>query len=393
MSYIKPNLFYYRTAQAVSGAVANLIFGRKFLRNEIKGKKGPFVVIANHQAALDFVNLIGANSTPMSFVISNSFYSTLPLKRFMDKMGVVPKQQFQTAVHDLKRIKEVIDNKGIVVIYPAGLMCEDGLSTPIPSATYKFLKWLDTDVYVARCEGTYFVSPKWGKGFRPGRTYMDIYKLMDKQELESLSLEALKEKTDTALLFDAYREQENRRVKYLGGSNISGLENVLYMCPKCKKEFVIRLKDKNTLFCSECGFEIKSNAYGLFEGELPFASDWSRLIFNTLKEQVKAGKEQLIADSTDIYMINPKINKFAPVGFGTVILKRDGFVLSGQINGEEVNKTVSIANIPTLPFKPGKYFELQLGKDIYRCVLKNGSMVMKFINLLKIFYQLNNEEE
>ena len=29
--------------------VAKLIFKRKFIRNELKGKKGPLVVIANHQ--------------------------------------------------------------------------------------------------------------------------------------------------------------------------------------------------------------------------------------------------------------------------------------------------------------------------------------------------------
>ena len=390
MNYVRPNLLYYRTAQAVSSVVSNLIFRRKFIRNEIKGKKGPFVVIANHQAALDFVNLIGATDEPMSFVISNSFYNTLPLKKFMDKMGVIPKQQFQTAVHDLRRIKAVIDNNGIVVIYPAGLMCEDGLSTPIPAATYKFLKWLDTDVYVARCEGTYFVTPKWGKGMRVGRTYMDIYKLMDKKELESTEIPALQAKTDNALLFDAYREQENRLVKYSGGNNVEGLENVLYMCPKCKKEFSIKLKNKNTLYC-DCGFEAKCDEYGFFDGDYRYVSDWSRFIFNTLKEKVQAGKEQLLCEDTEIHMIDYKNNKFVPVGRGNVALQKDGFTLSGVINGREEVKTVPIVNIPTLPFKPGKYFELQYGKDIYRCVLDNSEKVMKFINLLKIFYQLNNE--
>ena len=133
MRYQKPNLFFYRIAQAVSWLAATVIFRRQILRNEIKGKKGPFVVIANHQAALDFVNLIGATARPMTFVISNSFYSTLPIKGLLDKMGVIPQQQFQTSVKDLKRIKAVIDRGEPVVIYPAGLMCEDGLSTPILS--------------------------------------------------------------------------------------------------------------------------------------------------------------------------------------------------------------------------------------------------------------------
>ena len=210
---MKRNIFIYRLAQAASFIVAKFIFKRKFLRNEIKGKKGPFVVIANHQCALDFVNLIGATKTPMSFVISNSFYNSLPIKVLLDRMGLIPKQQFQTTVKDMKRMKTVIEKGEPLVIYPAGLMCEDGLSTPIPAATYKFLKWLNADVYVAKTIGTYFSCPKWSKGFRSGRTFLDVYRLFEKEELEALPIEDIKRKTEEALFFDAYREQEKYLVK------------------------------------------------------------------------------------------------------------------------------------------------------------------------------------
>ena len=117
MSYQKPRLFYYRTAQIAGKLVSKLIFRCQTLRNEIKDAKGPFVVIANHQSMLDFVNLIGATRRPMSFVISKSFFRSLPLTGFMEKMGVIPKQQFQTAPHDLKQMKAVIGAGEPVVIY------------------------------------------------------------------------------------------------------------------------------------------------------------------------------------------------------------------------------------------------------------------------------------
>ena len=84
------NIFCYRIAQIVSGFVTRFVFKRKVIRNEIKNIKGPFVVIANHQAAFDFVNLIGITRTPLTFVISNSFYNSLPIKGFMRKLGVIP---------------------------------------------------------------------------------------------------------------------------------------------------------------------------------------------------------------------------------------------------------------------------------------------------------------
>ena len=139
MKYQKPNLFVYRFAQLVSWLAATLVFRLKMGRNDIKNKEGAFLVIANHQCALDFVNLIGATRRPMSFVLSKSFFSTLPIPGILNKMGIIPKQQFQTTVADMKKMRAVVDAGQPLAIYPAGLMCEDGLSTPVPKATYKFL--------------------------------------------------------------------------------------------------------------------------------------------------------------------------------------------------------------------------------------------------------------
>ncbi len=392
MKYQKPDFFCYTLARTISWVAATFIFKRKFLRNEIKHIKGPYVVIANHQAALDFVNLIGATSQRMSFVISKSFYSTLPIQGILKKMGVIPKQQFQTAPDDLKKMKRVIDAGSPLVIYPAGLMCEDGLSTPIPAATYKFLKWLNADVYVARTQGTYFVMPKWGKGLRPGRTCMDIYKLFSREELAAMELSDIRERTDRALLYDAYREQEQLRVRYK--LDIRGLEKVLYQCPACGEEFSIAVEG-DTLRCGKCGFARRSDVYGFLSGQdstkWRYVSDWSRWIYCDLKDRVLRGAEKELTAQAQICMVDGKKHKFRPVGQGTVTLKPGQFIIDGVLKGEAVQMSVPIGNVPTLPFSPGKYLELQHGGDIYRCVFQDGHLVMKCINLLKIFYELAQE--
>lgn len=396
--YRRPNIALYRIAQGVSLVFAKLVFRRRFIRNELKDAEGPLVVIANHEAALDFVNIIGATSRPMSFVISNSFYNSLPVNGILKRLAVIPKQQFQTTVHDMKRIKSVIDNGEILVIYPAGLMCEDGISTPIPRATYKFLKWLGADVYAARTDGTYFVMPKWTSGMRSGETYMDIYKLFSKEELKTLSVSEIRAKTEDALLFDAYAEQENRLVKYKGSDNLEGLENVLYECPECGTEFSIQVKDKNSLYCTDCGYRETADEFSFLHNtgyrgrEIRHVSEWSRLIYSRLKERIEADENYCLTSDTKIHMIDFKKHKFAEVGQGEIRLSKEGFVLSGSVNGKELSLSVSPANIPTLPFGPGRYLEIQHGDDIYRCVLSNGRLVMKFINALKIFYELHNPE-
>ena len=89
-------------------------------------------------------------------------------------------------------------------------------------------------------------------------------------------------------------------------------------------------------------------------------------------------------------MLDYDKHKFTWVGLGTLSLGKGSFRLSGRINGESVDLTIPSGKIPTLPFKPGKYLEVQRGSDIYRCELDDGKLVMKFINTLKAFFELNN---
>ena len=387
--------FYYSIVRTLAWFVAVFAFRRKIRRNEIRGKKGPYLIIANHEASLDFVNLIGATREPLHFVISRAFYNTLPCKWFSSRIGLIPKQQFQTTLKNIHEMKRVISDGEILVIYPAGLMCEDGRSTPIPAASYKFIQWLKTDVYVAKTSGTYFSMPKWAKGIRVGRTYLDVYRLFDKDELAATDEAVLKERIDEALAFDAYREQEENLVKYKSGDNIMGLENVLYMCPHCLTEFSMRTRQKNTIYCSECGFTEVSDEYAFLHRkgkrgrELRYVSKWSRLIYENLQKRIRDGIEEGMSLLCNVEIFNRNTRKHEYAGTATVALSLTHFILTGELFGEELDLSVPTTNFASLPFKPGKYFEIQHGDISYRCFPENGKAVMKFVNMVKIYYEIN----
>ena len=396
-STIKQNRFLYAVFKLVANIVCKIKFKREFIRNEIKDKKGAFVVIANHAAALDFVNIIGATKRPMNFVISNSFFQTIPVPGVMPRLGLIPKQQFQTNLADLRKMKKVVDNGGILVIYPAGLMSEAGTSTPIPVATYQFLKWLGADIYMAKNIGTYFSMPKWRKGgIRTGKTYTDIYKLFDKDQLAGLDISEIKQKTDEALLFDAYEEQEKYLIKYKNGHNIEGLENVLYICPHCKKEFTIKTRDESVIYCESCGFEEKADEYQLLKKtsdigeEIRHPSKWNEFIYKYVKERIVQGNENELCADVEIHMIPDGKKRFEKAGSGKLTLIPEKFILSGTINGEEQELSIPTTSFAALPYKPGAYIELQHRNTIYRCLPTDGKKVIKFINMVKIFYEINN---
>lgn len=399
MASKKINMGTYRLAQFLSGIVSKVIFKRKYLRNEIKDKKGPMVIVGNHEAALDFTNLIGATKEHITFVVSDSFYNTLPFKKAMDQIGVITKQQFQTSVKEISLMKNTIKHDGILMFYPSGLMSEDGLSTPTPCSTYAFLQWLDADVYAARVTGTYFCTPKWSGKIRPGRTYIDIYKIIDKNDLPNMSVEDIKKVVDAALSFDAYREQEKHLIKYSGGQNIEGLENVLYMCPNCKNEFTIKAKDKSTLYCTECGFEHSADKYGFLHNtgiphrDIRYPSDWSRLIHEQVKADIESGDLTELSANATIQTINHKKKKYTDVGYAKITLTSEKFIIEGAINCEKTRLEVPISCFASLPFKPGCRFEIQHNKTTYRCVLDDGKLAMKFVNMVKVFYEMNQNKQ
>ncbi|MBQ8859192.1 MAG: hypothetical protein IJ012_05320, partial [Clostridia bacterium] len=261
------------------------------------------------------------------------------------------------------------------------------------AATYKFLKWMKADVYVARTAGTYFARPKWSKGFRPGKTTLDIYRLFTKEELAETEEDVIRKKTDEALLFDAYREQETLRVKYRKGSCVEGLENVLYRCPHCDAAFQIEAKG-NRLTCTACGFAEEADEYGFLhkcgcEGEeLRYVSDWSRRIYEKMRDSLAAGEELSLSTEAKIHMIDYKRHKFAEVGTARVTLTREGFLLAGTLHGEPVELHIPTTCFASLPFSPGKHFDIQHGEDIFRCYPEDGRQAIEFVHAVKALYEL-----
>ncbi len=130
--YVKPSLFWYRIAQFLARVLILFTFKGKFRRNEIKHKKGAYLVLANHECALDFIYLLKATNRRATFVLSKSFRDSLPLNAPLNGMKLIAKQQFQTTFNDMAKMKAVIDTENPLFMFPAGLMPENGLSTPIP---------------------------------------------------------------------------------------------------------------------------------------------------------------------------------------------------------------------------------------------------------------------
>lgn len=396
--YKKPNWFIYHFFRFLCVLISKFIINTKIEKNELKKVKGPYVIIANHESVIDFINIAIINRNRIHFVMSSSFYHGMKLNPYLKLIRVIPKQQFQTLPSDLKAMKNVISNNGSISLFPAGLMPESGISTPIVKGTAKALKWFGVDVYLAKTEGSYFTKPKWSKKTRKGKIRYNITKLFDTEQLKDLSNDEIAEIMDKNLYFDSYKNQERNMIAYKNGNDVEGLENVLYVCPKCKQEFTI-YHNEGKLICRNCNNTAYADKYGFLlkekETDIIYknVSDWVRFIEEYLYEKVKEEPSYNMVGHGKISMINYKKHQFEVVGDACVTLDSTKFTLKGLLNNEPFEKEFSIREFQVLPFTPGKFFEIQDGKDIYRILLDNNIEISKWIHLLKVYYRINHENK
>ncbi len=160
-SYREPDRFVFALAKLISKFICMFVYNVKIARNDLKGKTGRYVIIANHESVIDVLPAYTVVTPKTHFVVSKAMMQSMPIAPLMEMCGAIGKNQFQTSALDMRRMKSVLDHNEPLMLYPAGLMTESGTSTPIPHATAKVLKWFKTDIYVSRDNGTYLTVMKW----------------------------------------------------------------------------------------------------------------------------------------------------------------------------------------------------------------------------------------
>ena len=393
-----PNRFIFFVARGISRFLCRFVLNVHISKNELKGKSGRCVIIANHESVIDVLPAYAICPPKTHFVVSKAMMQSLPIAPLMEMCGAIGKNQFQTTALDMRRMRAVLDHDEPLMLYPAGLMTESGASTPIPIATAKVLKWFKSDIYVARVNGTYLTNPKWAKVKRRGKITIELYKLASKEDFEALTDEEAAKLVTDHLSFDAYRHNDEKRIYYKNGDNVEGLEYVLYKCPSCGEEFTIWVKGRNKLCCESCGYTVKSDNYGMLSlvgnGDpiYKYPSDWHAYIEQSVYEFVKEHPNFYYETHAEIHSINEKKHRYERIGRGIIGFDYEKFTMEGIINDKPFVEEFSTLSFPILPFRPGAYFEIQHGDEIYRIIPDNPHIVMKWIFTLKATFRLKHGE-
>jgi transcription elongation factor Elf1 len=289
---------------------------------------------------------------------------------------------FSPDVENLQNCLKVIKNDGILFMMPEARLSTAGKFEDIQDTTFRFIKKMGVPIYILKLNGDYLARPKWGDKIRKGCVVeASLSLLTNAEEVYSLSEKELADKITDALKYDEFEWLKTKpELKYKHKTLAEGLENILYRCPNCNKEFTINTKNKK-VFCTECGFNLELDDRYAFTSTTPFEnfSVWYDWQTDELKKEIEADPNWQMSSKVTLKMrsIDGK-TLLRDVGEGVCTINRKGLTYKGSIDGEEKVKFFEMKNIYRLLFGAGEDFEIYEGKDIYYFVPENLRSAVKW---------------
>ena len=262
-------------------------FGRCLIRPLLKYKfnytpelctvPGTFLVLANHNTDWDPLLLALAFPKYMSFVASEHIFRWGFLGKLIVFL-VAPIARLKgttagdTAMTMLRRLKKGVN----VAMFAEGNRSFDGRTGTILPATGKLARSSGAGLITYRFDGGYFTSPRWGGGaLRRGKLTGRVVNVYTPEQLKAMSVAEVNAAICQDLFVDAYAVQREEMVPYKGKNLAVGLETLLCRCPVCGQ--LDSLHSHNDTLSCDCGFSVRYNEYGFFEGDkVPYdnITDW-----------------------------------------------------------------------------------------------------------------------
>lgn len=362
----------------------------KFDKTAIKDLKGPYVLVHNHESFFDFAWCYGPLYPQLvhSVMAYNYFCNSMFGRILHNHVGAFPKMLFSPDISAIKNIKRVIKDDGIVTLAPEGRLSPHGALESINTSTIKLLKNLGVPVVIAKVHGAYLSIPKWAKKKRIGRIDVNYNVLFTKDEITSLDDEVLYQKLYNNLNYDEFAWQKENKQLYKCNKMAEGLEGIIYICPKCHKEFTLSTH-KNSISCSHCGFEASLDNYYDFHSDFEAMPNNIKVWFDLQKEIEKEkiyNQNYTLNTSVTLKMPDPNGHGLVVVGTGEATLTSEGFTYKGTINNEEKEIVMPIDSLPALPFGANEDFEFYANNTFYYFIPKDPKTSVKWSIVAELFH-------
>ena len=352
---------------------------RKFRYDpEICREEGPFLVLCNHNTDWDPLILASAFPTYMSFVASEHIFRWgLAGKLIVWLMAPIARLKGttagDTAMTMLRRLRKGVS----VAMFAEGNRSFNGLTNPILPATGKLARSSGVKLITYRLDGGYFTSPRWSAGLRKGKMTGRIVGVYTPEQLKAMSADEVNDLICRDLFVDAYAVQRQEMIPFRGRNLAEHLETVLCRCPRCGA--IGTLKSEGDSLSCVCGFAVRYNACGFFEGDdAPFdnVTEWDQAQTEALFALADAAGDGVIFSDDRMVLreVFPDTHTETLLGSGSMTLYADRLECCGQVFPLSELTGFSLVQAQTVDLTcAGRSFEIR--SDAVRCTRKYMTVI------------------
>lgn len=387
----------YRIASAI---YMKFRFNIKYDRTEFKkrNKKEGCVVIYNHSCNYDhFISTAFFGRTKVNYVVSNRFMFNPVIRILLGWVRAIHRDQFKNDTASILKMKRVIERGGVISVAPAGQVSINGSMPYINPVIVKLLKMCKADVYTLQANGTYLSMPKWGISKRRYPVFVKCVKTLAKEEIKELDSDVIYNKILNDLNISDRTYQMNKMIPIKGKNLSDGLQNILFMCPKCNDKYSFE-SSGNLLKCKCCGNTIVYNKYGFLEKFddssvlIEDESKWCNYQKEAIMAQIKA-KTYYLESNVSLYSNPSKEFKLVLVGCGKLIYNDHTLKYVGTFLGESIQKEFNLNILIQFPFAPNKRFNIPSEDGLMEFVPDNKQVVFEWATFIDAYHTFRQEEK
>ncbi len=396
IAWIIKNYFFYKPVQRpgfisyhVIFFFVRLFFWRKvkFVKKDCpKIKDKSYIILGAHTSAIDFVCAAKAVFPRRINVVANRFFVDYKPCRFLMKtLHVIPKRLFTPDTETVKKMFEA-KKKGLTLyMCPEGRLSSSGAGYPVTVGTANLIKKLAMPVYFESSVGGYFAKPKWRKKYVRYPVEITIEQLLTAEQISSMSEQEIQDILDHKFNYDECAKFALRQDVKKNSVDVTGLENVLFVCPNCKKEFVVT-SQKDSLVCSECGFE------QVFDDNYLTENKTISKLYDEQKSFIAQGDFNL-KNKVNVKAFDNIKGELVDCGEGDCTLKDGEIRFEGKIFGQDKTFVHTLDTLQALAFSAGEEFEFYVDKKLYYFYPQDNKTVVKWSILWDILQERKTNEE
>lgn len=315
----------WRFLRRAAGGVLRAIF--RYDCEIVEPEARPYLVVANHNTDLDPA-LVGLSFPEQMYFVASEHvfrkgFGSWLLRTFFAPISRMKGATDAQAALDIIRALRRGDN---VCLFAEGNRSFNGVTGPAFPATGKLAKASGATLVTYHITGGYLTTPRWSHTMRHGRMHGACVHVYTPEQLKAMRPEEVNAHIAEDLFEDAFARQQSEPVRYAGKRLAEGLENALFLCPKCGR--VGTLKSEGDRFFCDCGLTVRYTEYGFFEGEdAPFSTvrDWDAWQEEALQRLAADGVSFTDADMT-LKAVNAR-HRMKKVDCGTLFMDRERLTL------------------------------------------------------------------